>query len=96
MEEKDPTFELLSSLEQIVFKDASPMTALTPKTSVFAEFEELRKGTGLQMADLAKAMGVSVSTLQEWESRRVKPSATELNLMRLIQADPQICKRLIS
>ena len=90
MEEKDPTYELLSSLEQIVFKDASPMMTLTPKPSVFTEFEELRKGTGLQMAEFAKAMGVTVSTVQEWESRRVKPSVTELKLLRLLQADQQI------
>jgi Predicted transcriptional regulator len=86
MEEKDPTIELLSSLEQIVFKDASHLITLTQKPSVFTEFEELRKGTGLQIAEFAKAMGVSVSMVQEWESRRVKPSATELKLMRLIQA----------
>lgn len=95
MEEKDPTIELLSSLEQIVFKDASHVITLTTKPSVFTEFEELRKGTGLQMTEFAKAMGVSVSTVQEWESRRVKPSATELKLMRLIQADPQINYRLV-
>ena len=93
MEEKDPTFELLSSLEQIVFKDASSMINLTPKPSIFYEFEELRKGTGLQMAEFAKAMGVSVSLVQEWESRRVKPSVTELKLLRLIQADQQITNR---
>ncbi len=93
MEEKDPTFELLSSLEEIVFKDASSMINLTPKPSIFYEFEELRKGTGLQMAEFAKAMGVSVSLVQEWESRRVKPSVTELKLLRLIQADQQITNR---
>ncbi|GHD95591.1 MULTISPECIES: HTH-type transcriptional regulator [Pseudocitrobacter] len=90
MEEKDPTFELLSSLEQIVFKDASSVITLTPKPSIFTEFEELRKSTGLQMTEFAKAMGVSVSTVQEWESRRLKPSVTELKLLRLIQADQQI------
>lgn len=86
MEEKDLTIELLRSLEHIVFKDVTPMT-LTQKPSVFAEFEELRKGTGLQLAEFAVAMGVSVSAVKEWESRRVKPSATELKLMRFIQAD---------
>ncbi|KAA1048253.1 HTH-type transcriptional regulator [Pseudocitrobacter sp. 73] len=93
MEEKDSTFELLSSLEEIVFKDASSMINLTPKPSIFSEFEELRKDTGLQMAEFAKAMGVSVSLVQEWESRRVKPSVTELKLLRLIQADQQITNR---
>lgn len=95
MEVKDPTFELLSSLEQIVFKDAPHMITLTQKPSVFTEFDELRKGTGLQITEFAKAMGVSVSTVREWESRRVKPSPTALKLMRLIQADPKNFQRLI-
>lgn len=92
MEYKDPVFELLSSLEQIVFQDAPQMVTLNRKTAVFNEFEQLRKGTGLKIDDFADAMGVSVATVQEWESRRVNPSPTELKLMRLIQANPQFLR----
>ena len=37
MEYKDPMFELLSSLEQIVFKDVSQTVTLTQKTKPFTE-----------------------------------------------------------
>ncbi len=43
MEYKDPMFELLSSLEQIVFKDVSQTIILTNKPNPFTEFEQLRK-----------------------------------------------------
>ncbi|HHL0202226.1 HTH-type transcriptional regulator [Raoultella ornithinolytica] len=95
MEYKDPVFELLSSLEQIVFKDISQTIAQPRKQIACSEFEQLRKGTGLKIDDFANAMGVSVAMVQEWESRRVKPSPTELKLMRLIQANPQLSRQLI-
>ncbi|EKZ6151014.1 MULTISPECIES: HTH-type transcriptional regulator [Klebsiella] len=95
MEYKDPVFDLLSNLEQIVFKD-QPQTATLARTpSVFNEFERLRKGTGLKTDDFANAMGVSVAMVEEWESRRVKPSSTELKLMRLMMANPQLSRQLI-
>lgn len=95
MEYKDPMFELLSSLEQIVFKDDLQSFTLTQKPTAFTEFEQLRKGSGLKMDEFARAMGVSVSMVQEWESRREKPSPTELQLMRLLQANPAMSKQLI-
>mgnify|MGYP002652267742 FL=1 len=95
MESKDPMFELLSSLEQIVFKEESSKIALTHKPSPFSEFEQLRRGSGLETDDFARALGVTVALVQEWESKRVKPSSTELKLMRLIQANPALSKLLM-
>lgn len=94
MEYKDPEFELLSSLEQIVFKDVS-QTVTLPRSSSLTEIEQLRKGTGLKIDDFARAMGVSVTMVQEWESKRLQPTSTELNLMRLIQANPTLSRQLI-
>ena len=95
MEYKDPAFELLSNLEQIIFKDQAQAASLTRKPAASIEFDQLRKGTGLKIDHFASAMGVSVAMVQEWESRRVKPSPTELKLMRLIQANPQLSRQLI-
>ena len=86
MEYKDPEFELLSSLEQIIFKDV-------PQT-ITLQHEQLRKGTGLKTEEFARAMGVSVAMVQEWESKREKPTPTELRLMRLIQANPALSKQI--
>ena len=94
MESKDPMFELLTSLEQIVFKDLSQTVILTQKSNPFTEFERLRKGTGLQTDEFARAMGVSVAMVMEWESKREKPTPTELKLMRLIQANPALSKQI--
>lgn len=95
MQYKDPVQELLSNLEQIVFKDKSHPVTLNQKPSPFTEFEQLREGSGLKIDEFARAMGVSVAMVQEWESRREKPSPTELKLMRLIQANPILGKHLM-
>ncbi|MCL6743092.1 MULTISPECIES: HTH-type transcriptional regulator [Kosakonia] len=96
MEYKDPEFELLSSLEQIVFKkDVTQPVTLSKKPNFFSDFEQLRRGTGLKIDDFARAMGVSVSMVHEWESQRIKPTATEMKLMRLIHANPTLSKQLI-
>ena len=92
MEYKDPMHELLSSLEQIVFKDETQKITLTHRTTSCTEIEQLRKGTGLKIDDFAR---VSVAMVKEWESRRVKPSSAELKLMRLIQANPALSKQLM-
>jgi len=94
MEFKDPEFELLSSLEQIIFKDVPPTVTLHQKSNPFSEFERLRKGSGLKTDEFARAMGVSVAMVLEWESKREKPTPAELKLMRLIQANPDLRKQL--
>ncbi|MCU6668416.1 HTH-type transcriptional regulator [Enterobacteriaceae bacterium H4N4] len=94
MELKDPMYDLLSSLEQIVFKDVPQTIVLQQKSNPFTEYERLRKGTGMKTDDFARAMGVSVAMVQEWESRRERPSMTELKLMSLIQATPTFSKQL--
>lgn len=88
MESKDPLVELLSNLEQIVFKEVPQPVRHSTKNSVFTEYELLRRGTGLKLDDFARAMGVSVTQVQEWEAKRDKPSQTDLKLMRFIQANP--------
>ena len=94
MELKDPEFELLSSLEQIIFKDVPPTVTLNQKSNPFSEFERLRKGSGLKTDEFARAMGVSVAMVLEWKSKREKPTPAELKLMRLIQANPDLRKQL--
>ena len=67
---------------------------LQQKSNPFTEYEQLRKGTGLKTDEFARAMGVSVAMVLEWESKREKPTPTELKLMRLIQANPALSKQI--
>lgn len=84
MEYKDLMYELLSSLEQIVFKDETQKIILTYRITFCIEIEQLRKGIGLKIDDFVRVLGVLVVMVKEWEFRRVKFLSVELKLMRLI------------
>ena len=94
MNYKDPMHELLTSLEQIVFKDDLQAVTLIKKPTVFTEFDQLLYESGLQTDEFAHAIGVSVSMVREWQSRREKPSSGDLQLMKLIQASSAEAKRI--
>lgn len=89
MEYKDFVFELLSSLEYIVFKDDNQKFILNCKFIVFSEFEQLCKGIGFKIDDFVNVMGVSVVMVREWELRWVRLFFIELKLMCLIQVNLQ-------
>ncbi|WP_058910537.1 transcriptional regulator [Entomohabitans teleogrylli] len=91
--QEDPINELFCSLEQIVLQQ-TPAATLAQDMNVFTEFEALSEASGLHGDELASAMGVTVATLEEWRCRRVKPSATEIRLMRLIHANTLLSKQL--
>lgn len=94
MNYKDSMHELLTSLEQIVFKDDLQAVTLIKKPTVFTEFDQLLQESGLQTDAFAHAIGVSVSMVREWQSRREKPSSGDLQLMKLIQARSAKAKRI--
>lgn len=77
MEVKDPVFELLSSLEQIVLtRDATPATTEIQLQPAMPEPQRLRELTGMKVDEFAKVMGVSVSSVKSWEARRTRPHPT--------------------
>lgn len=84
MEYKDPMVELLSNLEQIVFKEEISKTNLTKKPCAFNEFEQLRRGTGLKIDDFARVFrrfschgtGMGVQTSKTFQ-HRTKIDATD-------------------
>jgi len=96
MELKDPMFELLSSLEQIVLtRDDRAAELLIPRQPAQPEPQRLREMTGMQVDEFAKVMGVSVSSVKSWEARRTRPSATAQKLMKLLHANPYLGRQLL-
>ncbi|MXP49815.1 HTH-type transcriptional regulator [Pantoea sp. Eser] len=96
MELKDPMFELLSSLEQIVLtRDNRPAEISIQRQPAVPEPQRLREMTGMQVDEFAKLMGVSVSSVKSWEARRTRPSATAQKLMELLHANPYLGRQLL-
>lgn len=95
MEVKDPVFDLLGNLEQIILtRDTAPVTVQLQQP-VVSEPQRLRELTGMKVDEFAKVMGVSVSSVKSWEARRTRPSATAQKLMKLLHANPRLGRQLL-
>ncbi|MFS2221563.1 HTH-type transcriptional regulator [Pantoea sp. B65] len=97
MENKDPMFELLSSLEQIVLAREVISVAPAPQAepAVMPEPQRLREITGMQVDEFARVMGVSISSVKSWEAKRTRPSGTAQKLMKLLQSNPTLGRQLL-
>jgi putative transcriptional regulator len=55
---------------------------------VYSPIIAARKNTGLSQAEFAEYLGVTSSTLEDWEQQRFVPDATALALITLAREDP--------
>ena len=58
------------------------------------EVVQARQGTGLSQSEFARATGVSVRTLQEWEQGRKVPSGAAQSLLKLVSRHPELLAEL--
>jgi putative transcriptional regulator len=61
-----------------------------------ADIKSLRERSGLTQAAFARAYGVPVRTLQDWEHDRRKPDGAALSLLRAIAAAPDVMRELLA
>ena len=61
----------------------TPLDTFTPQ-----EIKEIRNNTGLTQNLFAKYMGVSVKTVESWESGRNHPEGAACRLLSLTRSDP--------
>jgi putative transcriptional regulator len=54
----------------------------------------VRMRSGLSQSEFARATGVSVRTLQEWEQGRKVPSGAAQSLIKLISRHPELLAEL--
>lgn len=57
-----------------------------------ADIAALRRFVGLTQALFAKAMGISVHTLRNWEQGRRKPEGPAISLLRIAARHPRILR----
>lgn len=65
----------------------SPVDVFSP-----AEIKSIRNSTGLTQVLFAKYMGVSVKTVEAWESGRNHPEGSACRLLSLTRNDPNFPK----
>lgn len=77
--------DLLKSVRQMKTGKAARKTqvALSP-------IAEARSRLGMSQSELARLMGVSTRTLQDWEQGRRKPTGAAQTLLRVAIAHPEV------
>ena len=53
----------------------------------------LRRFVGMTQEEFARAAGISVDTLQNWEQGRRRPQGTAVALIRIVARDPRVLRR---
>ena len=99
MKEKDTVTvfeEIKAGLEQAIeyekgnLKARTTVLSIEPLTHFTAEdIKRIRKSTGLTQQMFAGFMGVSIKTVEAWESGRNKPEGPACRILSLIKRDPQ-------
>ena len=83
------------SLEQAIEYEKGKLDARSTTLSVLpvtvftsTEIKQIRKSTGLSQSIFAKYMGVSVKTVEAWESGRNHPDGAACRLLAITKIDP--------
>jgi DNA-binding transcriptional regulator YiaG len=86
----------IPELTEAEFRRAIP--ARLRKRLIKGQFESgddvaaLRRFSGLTQAQFARAMGISVHTLRNWEQGRRKPEGPAIGLLRIAARHPRILR----
>lgn len=82
-------------LEQAIQFEQGTLTARTTKLSIAPlpdfsaqDIKAIRSGTGMSQSMFAKYMGVSVKTVEAWESGRNHPDGAATRLLALTERRP--------
>ena len=60
------------------------------------DVKAVRQKTGLSQAVFASTYGLSAATLRDWEQNRKMPERTAQLYLRVIEAHPEIVKKIVS
>jgi putative transcriptional regulator len=55
----------------------------------------VREVLGVSQSEFARLLNVPPRTVQNWEQHRTRPTGPARALLRMIQADPSTCARLL-
>jgi putative transcriptional regulator len=58
------------------------------------DVKAIRKRVNLSQEKFARAIGVKVKTLQNWEQKRVRPTGPARTLLRIVEQNPKVLEDL--
>lgn len=88
--------DLVASLNEMVEIETQGKSPRAEQVSVhkIPDVKQIRASTQLKQADFAKALGVSVSAVQSWETHRRIPTGSSQKLLFLLEKQPALIHAL--
>ena len=91
--------EIKTGLKEAIEYEKGNLKANTKKLTVIpieeftaSEIKDIRKNAGMTQLLFAKYLGVSLKTVEAWESGRNQPSGCACRMLSLTKRDPQFPK----
>ena len=90
------TFEALpdGSMRRVIVRSDGTIEKDEVLTGPKWELMAARAGSGMSQTEFAKAIGVSVRTLQEWEQGRKSPSGPAQTLLKIASRHPELLREV--
>jgi len=92
--------EIKAGLNEAIEYERGNLKAGTRRLSVTpveefspGEIKDIRRNAGMTQVLFAKYLGVSLKTVEAWESGRNQPSGTACRMLSITKRDPQFPKR---
>lgn len=92
--------EIKTGLNEAIEYEKGNLKANTKKLSLTpveeftaSEIKDIRKNAGLTQVIFAKYLGVSLKTVEAWESGRNQPSGAACRMLSLTKNDPQFPRK---
>lgn len=92
---------ILQGLEEAVAYNHGKITARTKTISISPlpeydahEIKSIRKAMGMTQALFAGVMGVSLKTVEAWESGKNVPNGSAKRILSIFQADPTLPQKM--
>jgi DNA-binding transcriptional regulator YiaG len=89
--------ELREIIEEVVEdyrKTGKPLPEPSIRAARMGSAVEARRRTGLNQRGFARAIGVGVGTLRNWEQGRITPKGTASTLLRIIEKHPEVLREI--
>lgn len=88
--------DLVASLNEMVEIEQGRKTPIPEQISVhrIPDVKQIRLATQLKQAEFAKALGVSLASIQSWETRRRVPTGASQKLLFLLEKQPMLIHSL--
>ena len=69
------------------------LSVTPPEAFTASEIKDIRKNAGLTQSLFAKYLGVSLKTVEAWESGRNQPNGAACRMLSITKNDPQFPKK---